>query len=136
MHEFSFASHLIQVVMNSVKKNGVKRVRQVLVEVGEFTMIIPSFLETCYDIIKENYPEIQDSTISIKKVPGEIKCNECAAITTISFDSGDEDDAGSGSGLPSELARPSLFKCEACGSTNTTIVSGKQTLIKSMMVDD
>lgn len=132
MHEFSFASHIADVVMQHVKKNKVKKVLSVSVEVGEFTMIIPEYLTYCFDIVKANYNEIEDAEMLIKTVPGSIKCNSCGAITEISLKGSKE------SQQPDKLTlmNPSVFTCSKCKDTDTKIISGKQALVKSMKVDD
>jgi hydrogenase nickel insertion protein HypA len=132
MHEFSFASSIVDVVMQNVQKNHVTKVIAVLVEVGEFTMIIPDFLRNSYDIIKENYPELIESKIMIKSVPGQVQCNDCGAITEISFKKASDD------AVDASLAmmNPGAFTCMSCSSSSTTIVSGRQALVKSMKVDE
>ncbi|MHA1793765.1 MAG: hydrogenase maturation nickel metallochaperone HypA/HybF [Promethearchaeota archaeon] len=132
MHEFSFATHIVDIILSNVKKNNVSRVRDVIVEVGDFTMIIPSYLEYCYNIIKENYESIKDSRIIIVKVPGKVRCKDCGAITTVHL-SNDEDSNMTGSLIGSTAL---LFNCSKCKSSNTEIIGGKQALIKSMKVDE
>ncbi|HME52861.1 MAG TPA: hydrogenase maturation nickel metallochaperone HypA [Candidatus Lokiarchaeia archaeon] len=131
MHEFSFASTIVDVVMQNVQKNNVKKVMSVLVEVGEFTMIIPDFLRNSYDIIKENYPELAESKIIIRSVPGQVQCSDCGAITEISFKKASEDT------IDASLAmmNPGAFICQNCKGSKTNIVSGRQALVKSMKVD-
>ncbi len=132
MHEFSFASTIVDVVLQNVKKNGVKKVRSVLVEVGEFTMIIPEFLRHSYDIIKEAHPELAESQIVVTSMPGKIQCNACGTITEVSFKKTSSD------GVDASLAmmNPGAFACSKCKGTDTSIVGGRQATVKSMKVDD
>lgn len=118
--------------MQNVQKNHVKKVIAVLVEVGEFTMIIPDFLKNSYDIIKENYPELAESKIVIKSVPGQVKCSDCGAITEISFKKASPDTVDASLAM----MNPGAFTCKNCMGTSTTIVSGRQALVKSMKVDE
>lgn len=134
MHEFSFANHLVQVVMKNVEKNAVKKVKSVKVRVGEFTMIIPSFLETCYDIIKVNYPELEESRILMEKIPGKVQCNACGSITEINLGNGSKEPGDDVT--PESLVRPNIFKCGTCKSADTKIVGGKEVTVKSMLVDE
>jgi hydrogenase nickel insertion protein HypA len=131
MHEFSFASNIVDVVLQNVKKNGVKKVRSVLVEVGEFTMIIPEFLRHSYDIIKEAHPELAESQIVVTSMPGKIQCNACGAITEVSFKKASSD------GVDASLAmmNPGAFTCSKCSGSDTSIVGGRQATVKSMRVD-
>lgn len=129
MHEFSFASHIASVVMDNVKKNAVSKVISVNVEVGQFTMIIPDTLEYCYDIVKESYPELQGSKMVVTIVPGTVKCNDCGATTTVKLDPPPETSPS----LP--VLHASMFTCEKCGKSNTSIAGGRDALIKSMKVD-
>lgn len=135
MHEFSFASHIANVVIQNVKKAGVEKVLEVKVEIGAFTMIIPSYLEYCYNIVKENYPELKESTLVLTQAPGKIQCEECAEVTVINIDRDEEpSDAGSLKTVPA--LDHEMFTCSKCKSTRTKIVGGKEALIKSMKVDD
>ena len=118
--------------MQNVQKNHVKKVMSVLVEVGEFTMIIPDFLRNSYDIIKENYPELAESRIIIQSVPGQVQCSDCGAITEISFKKASEDTVDASLAM----MNPGAFSCKNCAGTSTTIVSGRQALVKSMKVDE
>lgn len=131
-HEFSFASNIVDVVMQNVKKNGVKRVRSVLVEIGEFTMIIPEFLRHSYDIIKESHPELAGSQIMVSSTPGKIQCNACGAVTEVSFKKASSDS------IDASLAmmNPGAFACSGCKGTDTSIIGGRQATVKSMRVDD
>ena len=131
-HEFSFASNIVDVVLLNVKKNGVKRVRSVLVEVGEFTMIIPEFLRHSYDIIKLGHPELANSEIVVTSMPGKIRCSACGAVTEVSFKK-----VSSGSPAASlAMMNPGAFTCSTCGGTGTEIAGGRQATVKSMTVDD
>ncbi|NMC08472.1 MAG: hydrogenase maturation nickel metallochaperone HypA [Candidatus Lokiarchaeota archaeon] len=118
--------------MQNVKKNGVKRVHSVLVEIGEFTMIIPEFLRHSYDIIKESYPELVNSRIVVTSAPGKIRCNACGVVTDVSFKKTSSD------GMDASLAmmNPGAFSCPACKGTDTSIAGGRQATVKSMRVDD
>ena len=148
MHEFSFASHITDIIMLNVKKNDVKRVLSVSVEVGEFTMIVPHFLSYCYDIIKESHPELKDSVMVVTRVPGQVKCNTCGKISTVSFAQPDQGQVETGMDATGELGSssdtqttgalmsPSFFTCLACKSTDTEIIAGRQATVKSMKVDD
>jgi hydrogenase nickel insertion protein HypA len=132
MHEFSFASNIVDVVMQNVIKNDVKRVRSVHVEVGEFTMIIPEFLRHSYDIIKEGHPELADSQIVVTSVPGKIRCNACGNITEVSFKKASSDSVDASLAM----MNPGAFTCSKCKGTDTSIVGGRQAMVKSMKVDE
>jgi len=104
----------------------------VLVEVGEFTMIIPDFLRNSYDIIKESYPELAESVIVIKSIPGQVQCNDCGYVTEISFKKISDDSIDASL----SMMNPGAFTCKNCQGTSTTIVGGRQALVKSMKVDE
>ncbi|MHA1369985.1 MAG: hydrogenase maturation nickel metallochaperone HypA/HybF [Promethearchaeota archaeon] len=133
MHEFSIASHITGVVLKNVKRNNVKKVIKVVVEVGSFTMIIPSYLTYCYDIIKQNYPELKDSTISITSKPGKFQCLDCGAITEVNIDLPDENNNKL---INPMMLNPDSFKCKECQSINTKIIAGREALVKSMIIDE
>jgi len=131
-HEFSFASNIVDVVMQNVKKNHVTKVISVLVEIGEFTMIIPDFLRHSYNIIKESHPELAKSEILVTSVPGKVECQDCGTITEISFKKASSDSVDASLAM----MNPGAFTCKNCKGSNTTIVGGRQALVKSMKVDE
>ncbi len=138
--------------MSNVRKNDVKRVISVNVEVGEFTMIVPHYLSYCYDIIKESHPELKGSVMVVTRVPGQVTCNACGHVSEVSFASPEQErptgDAmktamepatgtGAGGEVPAgAMMAPSVFTCAACKGTDTTITGGRQAKVVSMKVDD
>ena len=129
MHEFSFASHIADVVMQNVHKNNVNKVLSIDVEIGQFTMIIPESLRYCYDVIKQSHPELKGSTMNIRTVPGSVKCKDCGAVTEFAVEAPGETETT----LP--VLHAGMFTCGTCGKGNTEINGGRQALIKSMKVD-
>ncbi len=101
--------------MSNVRKNDVKRVISVNVEVGEFTMIVPHYLSYCYDIIKESHPELKGSVMVVTRVPGQVTCNACGTLPAVRSLSREENESylnDSGLQLKTDKERR-ITPCEA-----------------------
>lgn len=65
----------------------------------------------------------EGAKLNMQVTPGEIQCNKCSKITTISFK---EMDA---------LTGLLLFKCKFCDSTDTKIIKGKSATVKNIKIE-
>ena len=76
MHEFSLASDIVEIVTESVKKAGRKKVTNLTLEVGVISGVDEDALTYALDSLK---PEtvLSDSTIEIIRVDGVAKCLTC-----------------------------------------------------------
>jgi hydrogenase nickel incorporation protein HypA/HybF len=73
MHEFSVMSQLVEGVIAEVRKLDATRVEEVVLELGEFTMLGEEQLRFAYDILtKDN--ALKGSTLTIVPIKGTIEC--------------------------------------------------------------
>ena len=77
MHEFSIASGLVERLLDFVEKNPDKKIVEVRVAIGEFTLIEEEQLCFCYQSIISEMP-IAGSRLTIETVPGRVTCPHCA----------------------------------------------------------
>lgn len=124
MHEFSFANQILQTCLRSATRYDAKKINNVRLEVGEFTLIVPETLRYCWKIATKG-SIAESSKLIIEQVPGRIKCNECGQEGDATYD---DQDHG--------LVGFNIFKCRACGATNTTIVQGREMKIKNMAIKE
>lgn len=77
MHEFSIASGLVEKLLDFAEQNPDKKIVEVRVAIGEFTLIEEEQLRFCYDSIVTGMP-IAGSSLTIEAVLGKVSCPECS----------------------------------------------------------
>jgi hydrogenase nickel incorporation protein HypA/HybF len=123
MHEFGFAQQIADICVASAKKNNAQRVKEIYIEIGDFTLIQDEYLQFCFNIIAEQTPLLEGAEFFITHVPGVVRCNECGADTEVTVDK------------ENPLSGINIFACSACGSTNTSIVRGKEANVKYLKIE-
>jgi hydrogenase nickel incorporation protein HypA/HybF len=114
MHEVSVAENIVEIITQHVDRDSLNRVRSVAVTAGTFSGIVPDSLEFAYQAITDS-TELAKSFLVIEQIPFVIRCRECSAESA-----GEE----------------GIMQCPQCGSADTTVVSGKELLIKEIELDD
>ncbi|MEJ2277983.1 MAG: hydrogenase maturation nickel metallochaperone HypA [Candidatus Lokiarchaeota archaeon] len=123
MHEFAFAYNIFQVAEETAKKYNAKRITEVLLEIGELTLIVPELLKMSFEMATQG-SIAEGAELVIKIVPGEIKCRKCGEISTVTLNE------------EAKLTGLQLFQCKHCGSKNTEILSGKKANIKNIKIQE
>ena len=123
MHEFSFAMNIFRVAEATAIKNNAKRITEVLLEIGELTLIVPHLLQRSFEMAtKGSIAEGAKLTISI--TPGKVKCRECNKISPVIITK------------EAQLTGLQLFDCSHCGSNNTEIIEGKKANVKNIKIQE
>ena len=76
MHEFSIASGLVEKLLDFAEQNPDKKIVEVRVAIGEFTLIEEEQLRFCYESIISEMP-IAGSSLTIEPVLGKVACTHC-----------------------------------------------------------
>ncbi len=112
MHEFSIAESIVSLVLRAVDEYQLIRVDSITVEAGEMRQIVPESLAMAFDALKsETSDTIGSCRLDLVIVPQVVVCRDCG----VEF-------------APQELC----YLCPACGSPDTTAVSGNDLVIKSI----
>ncbi len=106
MHELSICTSLGKIVEQHADG---RQVDKVLVDVGHLSQVVPHTLVYSWEIVVQD-TALAGSVLEINHIPAVIECRECGASTTIE--------------VP-------VFRC-SCGSTDTTLVSGRELLVRSL----
>lgn len=73
MHEFSVMSQMVDVIIEEARKHGATRVEEVVLELGEFTMLGEEQLRFAYEVLtKDNI--LKGSQLTIVPIKGVIEC--------------------------------------------------------------
>lgn len=74
MHEFSVMSQLVQGVLEEAKRHNAKRVEEVVLDLGDFTMLGAEQLTFAFEVLtKETIME--GAALTVNRIPGRVKCS-------------------------------------------------------------
>ena len=114
MHEIGIVKNVIKTVQNYAAENGVDTVSEIVMSVGELSLVVPDYLETLFPVVVKDTP-LKDTKLIIEIVPGLAECEDCDAVFNVAECEG---------------------ICPDCGSQNKTVLSGKDCTIKEIHVPE
>lgn len=114
MHEIGLLRSLVRTVTDFAAENGVEEIREVFVDCGELSLVIPEYLEELYPVAAKN-SLLQNAKLTINIVPGLAECDDCDEIFNVVAHKG---------------------YCPNCGSFNKTVLSGKDFTIREILVPE
>jgi len=123
MHEFSFAYNIFKVAEATALKYNAKKITEVLLEIGELTLIVPELLQRSFDMATKG-SIAEGAELIIKILPGKIKCRECNKISEVTITQ------------EAQLTGLQLFQCAHCSSKNTEIIEGKKANVKNIKIQE
>jgi hydrogenase nickel incorporation protein HypA/HybF len=112
MHELAITKELIRMVKEEAKRNGLKKVKSVAVELGKLTSYKKDPVEFYFGQLKKEDDLLAEAEIEIDEVDGELRCSKCGNVNAIS--------------------EPILPLCAECDSAEVEIISGKDITIKEL----
>jgi len=113
MHELSIVASLFEILEEKAKEEKAKKILSVKLKVGALSGVVPEFLETAFDIYKED-TIAAESKLEIEKVPLKIRCQRCGAEIV-------KDDF--------------VFICEKCDSRELKTLSGTELLLEKIEME-
>jgi hydrogenase nickel incorporation protein HypA/HybF len=119
MHEFSIASGLVEKLLDFAEKNPDKKIVEVRVAIGEFTLIEEEQLRFCYESIITEMP-LAGSSLKIEPVLGKVACPYC------SYSGPPKYWEGALHGVP-----VATLECPDCGKA-TRVTEGEECAIRSI----
>ncbi|MHA2005904.1 MAG: hydrogenase maturation nickel metallochaperone HypA [Promethearchaeota archaeon] len=123
MHEFSFAYNIFKVAEATAIKHNAKKISEVLLEIGELTLIVPELLQRSFEMATKG-SIAEGAKLTIKILPGKIRCRDCNKDSVVSLNRN------------AELTGLQLFECSHCGSNNTEIIEGKKANVKNIKIQE
>ena len=113
MHEMSIAQSILDIVGEYMAKENGRILKEVVVEVGELTAVVPDSLAFCYEALVEN-SNYKDSKICINIIPLMGRCLKCRHSFKIkNFE----------------------FHCPDCQSSNIDVKGGQELRISHLEVE-
>ncbi len=124
MHEYSVMTQIIDSILEEAKKHDAKKVDDVDLEIGEYTMLGDEQMKFAYEVLSKD-TILQGSRLHISHRKGKIKCDSC----------GYEGDVQIAEDSPHRLVP--ILECPKCHSP-AKVVEGRECLIRNirMVVPD
>ena len=113
MHELGIVFHIIEKVEEVAKANNVKAVSKVNIEIGEVSLVIPSYFEDVWKWAIKKSTYMKECECNIIIIQGISYCKDCEKT----FET-------------TKYAK----KCPHCGSENTYLITGNEVNIRDIEI--
>ena len=114
MHEIGIVRQLVRTVTEFASQNGVSGISEVVVDCGELSLVIPEYVEELYPVVAKD-SILKDTKLTVNIVPGLAECEECDEIFNVIENRG---------------------YCPNCGSFEKTVLSGRDFMIREILVPE
>ena len=114
MHEIGVVRQVIRTVEDFAKENNITEITEIVLDIGELSLVIPKYVEDIYAITVEG-SSLEGAKLTMNVIPGLAECEECDEIFNVIEHEG---------------------YCPNCGSFEKTILSGKDFLIREIHVPE
>lgn len=111
MHEFTVVKNIVQTADQFAREHQIENVRQLTVQIGVLTGVIPQYVRMYYQDLIEG-TSLEGSQLQVEEIPAEAFCRHCGEV----FDPGMEGD----------------IRCPSCGSAHIEILHGRELTIKEI----
>ena len=111
MHEIGVVRQLVRTVTAFAEEHGVRDIREVVVDCGELSLVIPEYLEELYPVVVRG-SILENAKLRVCTVPGLAECDHCDEIFNVVENEG---------------------RCPNCGSFEKTILSGRDFTIREIV---
>ena len=114
MHEIGVVRSMVKTVTAFAEANQITDIAEIVVDVGELSLVIPEYVEELYPAVAAETP-LKDTKLILEIVPGMAECDECDEIFNVVENEG---------------------YCPNCGSFEKTVLTGKDFNIKEIHVPE
>ena len=115
MHELGIVFHIIRGVEEVGRKNRVKRVSAVTLQLGEVSGVVEHYLQDCWRWAADRSQLLKGAQLRVETIPAQTLCESCGEIYP-------------------PVAHGKT--CPACGSAYTHLLQGSEMLIKEIEVPE
>jgi len=114
MHELSLARGLCRQLDRIRRERGAARVREVTVEVGALSNVVPGSLSRAFEVCREEWPEVAAAELIVRFVPLTLECAACGRVSE---------------------TKALRLRCPACGSPRVTVRAGEALLLREVALE-
>ncbi len=111
MHELGVIIEVAKTVERFAEKNNLTVIDKIVLQIGEFSSMIPQYVEKCYPAAVDG-TSLENTKLEIEILPGNGFCLDCKKVFNI---------------LESD------YKCPECRKDNFDVLGGKEFLIKEIV---
>ena len=112
MHEIGVVKQVVRTVEDFAKENDITEVSEIVLDIGELSLIIPKYVEDIYPIATEG-SILEHAKLIMNVIPGMAECDECDEIFNVIEHEG---------------------YCPNCGSFEKQILTGQDFTIKEIHI--
>lgn len=105
---------MCKTVLDYAHENRVSKISEIVVEIGELSLVIPEYVEELYPTVVKG-TELEDTKLIIEIIPGLAECDDCDEIFNVVEHKG---------------------YCPNCGSFEKTVLSGQDFNIREIHVPE
>lgn len=114
MHELGVTFHIMDHLEKVAKENEVEKIRKVVLELGEVSTVIESYLQNCWTWAAKKRQLFEEAELIVETLPAITYCEECEkTYSTIEYGK----------------------ICPHCGSEHTYLLQGSEFNIKEIEVE-
>jgi hydrogenase nickel incorporation protein HypA/HybF len=113
MHEMSIVMSIVETASEHAARNGAAGVRQVVVQVGGISGVVPRYLMEFYPVVAEG-TVLEGSELVIETVAASVFCTKCATT----YDPCETD-----------------MVCPKCGGEDCDVIEGRGLLVKEILIE-
>jgi hydrogenase nickel incorporation protein HypA/HybF len=73
MHELAITQNIVAIVSEAA---GTRRVRQVMLEIGKLSGVMPDAIAFCFDVVAKG-TVLDGAVLNIRLIEGRARCNDC-----------------------------------------------------------
>lgn len=114
MHEMSIVMKFVEIATDYSKKNQAKRVRRVVLQIGELTGAEPRYLEMFYPSVVEG-TILEQSELVIETIEASVFCTDCGMTYN-----------------PCKAGH----QCPACGGVSCDVIDGMNMFVKEIVIEE
>jgi hydrogenase nickel incorporation protein HypA/HybF len=110
MHELAITRNIVAIVREAASG---RRVRQVTLEVGKLSGVMPDAIAFCFDAVAKN-TALDGTRLEIRLIDGRARCDDCGA----------------------EFCMETIFARCRCGSQRVTCLAGEELTVTTMELEE
>lgn len=114
MHEISIVRQVTRTVLDYAAENQISEISEIVLQIGELSMIVPEYVDEVYPLVVKG-TMLEHTKLKMEMIPGMAECNECDEIFNVVEQKG---------------------YCPNCGSFEKTVLSGRDFVIKEILIPD
>ena len=114
MHEIGVVRSMLQTIDEFCKENGVTEIEEIVLDIGELSLVIPKYVEEIYPTVVKG-TKYENTKLVINEIPGMAECDECDEVFNVVENKG---------------------YCPNCGSFEKQVLTGEDFTIREIHVKE